>query len=75
MTTAPPDGPEGWSTAQAPALIRRHIAPGRRGQARDVTFKILEVIRAAGGTLARARTGCCTVARLAPAAVGGGPGG
>jgi hypothetical protein len=75
MTTALPDGPEGWSTAQAPALVRRHIALGRRGQARDVTFKILEGIRAAGGTLARARTVGCTAARLAPPAAGGGPGG
>jgi len=60
---------------QAPAVIWRHIALGRRGQARDVTFKILEGMRAAGGTLARACTVCCTVERVAPAAAGGGPGG
>ena len=75
MTTALPDGPEGWSATQAPALIWRHIALGRRGQARDVTFKILEGVRAAGGTLARARTACCTIARVASPAAGGGPGG
>jgi hypothetical protein len=61
--------------AQAPALVWRHIALGRRGQARDVTFKILEGIRAADETLARARTVCCTLARLSPAEAGGGPGG
>jgi hypothetical protein len=75
MTTALPDGPEGWSTTWAPVLIWRHIAPGRRGRARDVTFKILEGMRAVGGILARARTVCCTAARLVPAAAGGGPGG
>jgi hypothetical protein len=75
MTTARPAGQEGWTTAQEPAQIWRHIALGRRGLARGVTFKILEVIRAAGGTLTRARTICCTVARVAPPTVGGGPGG
>jgi hypothetical protein len=75
MTTALPDGQEGWRTTQAPALIWRHIALGRRGQARDVTFKILEGMRAADGTLTRARTVCCTVARLASSAAAGGPGG
>jgi hypothetical protein len=72
MTTALPDG---WSTAQVLVLVWRHIALGRRGQARDVTFKILEGMRAADGILRRARTVCCTVARLAPPAAGGGPGG
>jgi hypothetical protein len=75
MTRALPDGQQGWTTTQAPALIWRHIAPGRRGQARDVTFKILEGMRAAGGTLTRARTVGCTVARVTPPAAGGGPGG
>jgi hypothetical protein len=75
MTTALPDGQEGWATTQAPALIWRHIALGRRGRARDVTFKILEGMRAAGGTLARARTVGCMVARLAHPAAKGGPGG
>jgi len=75
MTTALANGPEGGSTTRAPALIWRHIALGRCGQARDVTFKILGGMRAAGGTLARARTACCTIARVASPAAGGGPGG
>jgi hypothetical protein len=75
MTTARPDGQEGWTTAQAPVLVWCHIVPGRRGQVRDVTFKILEGMRAADGTLTRARTVGCMVARLAHPAAGGGPGG
>jgi SAM-dependent methyltransferase len=63
------------SWTQAPALIWRHIPLGRRGQARDDAFKILEDMRAADGTLARARTVCYTVARLAAAAADGWPGG
>jgi hypothetical protein len=61
MTTALPGGQEGCSMTRAPAQIWRHIAPGRRGQARDVTFKILEDIR--------------TVARVVHPAANGGPGG
>jgi hypothetical protein len=60
---------------EAVRLIWRHIALGRRGRARDVTFRILDGVRAAGGTLTRARTVCCTAARLALPAAGGGPGG
>jgi len=75
MTTAVPDGQQGWDTTQAPAFIWRHIALGRRCQARDVTFKILEGIRAADGTLTRARTVSCTAARVASPTAGGRPGG
>ena len=64
-----------WRDVLAAALIWRHIPAGRRDRARGVAFKILDDMRAADGTLARARTVCSTVARLAPPAAGGGPGG
>jgi hypothetical protein len=54
VTTDGEQDAERWREAVRP--VWRHIALGRRGQARDVTFKILEGMRAAGGTLARART-------------------
>jgi ubiquinone/menaquinone biosynthesis C-methylase UbiE len=74
-TTAEPvttryDSPDHWwasSWTQAPALIWRHIPPGRRGQARDGAFKILKDLRGADGTLARTRTVCYTTARPTPA--------
>jgi SAM-dependent methyltransferase len=64
------ESPDHWwasSWTQAPALAWRHIPPSRRGQARDVTFKILQGLRGPDGTLTRVRTVCYTVARLAPA--------
>jgi ubiquinone/menaquinone biosynthesis C-methylase UbiE len=73
VTTAEPvttryASPEHWwesSWTQAPALIWRHIAPGRRDAARAAAFAALDQLPG-GGTLARVRTTCYTTARAMP---------
>jgi ubiquinone/menaquinone biosynthesis C-methylase UbiE len=65
------DSPGHWwesSWTQAPRLAWQHIPPADRDAARDDAFRILEVIRAPDGTLARVRTTCYTTARAAPLA-------
>jgi hypothetical protein len=56
-------------------VLQSHVPVGRRGQARGVTFKILEGLRRGDGSLTCVRSVRCAVAGLAPLAGCGGPGG
>jgi ubiquinone/menaquinone biosynthesis C-methylase UbiE len=78
VTTAEPvttryASPAHWwesSWTQAPALIWRHIRPGRRDAARAAAFAVLAPLAAHDGMLARVRTTCYTTARAMPCSPG-----
>jgi ubiquinone/menaquinone biosynthesis C-methylase UbiE len=68
------ESPEHWwesSWTQAPALTWSHIPVGRRDQARDVAFRVLEGLRDGDGSIARVRMVCYTLGRRASSGAGG----